>query len=161
MLNQAQEETVLAKTRELCQAILDQPPVAQACQQVTVFMDDPQARALYEDIMTRGQAMQEKQQGGATLAPLEISEFEGRRDQLLANPVARGFLDARELMHGLHHKINEHVSKMFELGRVPTAEDFESGCCGGGGGCGEHSHDDHDHGHEGHSHGEGGCGCKH
>ena len=182
MLNQAQEETVLAKARELCQAILDQPPVAQACQQVTAFMEDPQARTLYEGVVTRGQAMQEKQHAGQTLSPLEISEFEAQREQLLAHPVARGFLDARELMHGLHHKINAHVSKTFELGRVPTVEDFQSACCGGHGDecCGGegkghgHSHDHgHDHGDEccggeghghghGHGHGEGdGCGCKH
>ncbi len=151
MLNQAQEETVLAKTRELCQALLDQPPVAQACQQVTAFMADPQARALYEDIITRGQAMQEKQQSGQVSSPRELSEFETDRDQLLANPVARGFLDARELMHELHHKINAHVSKLFELGRVPTAEDFASACCGGRGDdcCGDEGHD------------EPGCGCRH
>ena len=153
MLNQAQEETVLAKTRELCQAILDQPPVAEACQRLAVFMEDPQARSLYEGVVTRGQAMQEKQQSGQVPSPLELSEFETDRDQLLANPVARGFLDAQELMHGLHHKINKHVSKLFELGRVPTAEDFESACCGGPGDdcCGD----------EGRGRGEPGCGCKH
>jgi cell fate (sporulation/competence/biofilm development) regulator YlbF (YheA/YmcA/DUF963 family) len=168
MLNQAQEETVLAKTRELCQAILDQPPVAEACQRLAVFMEDPQARSLYEGVVTRGQAMQEKQQAGQTLSPLEISEFEAQRDQLLAHPVARGFLDARELMHRLHHNINTHVSKTFELGRVPVAEDFATSCCGGHGDecCGGEGHS-HDHGHEhghGHSHGHSdgdGCGCKH
>jgi hypothetical protein len=98
------------------------------------------------------------------LSALEVSDFEAKRDELFANPVARGFMDARELMHQLHHKINAHVSKTFELGRVPTAADFEAECCGGHGGgcCGGENHDhDHDDDHK-HGHGQGGgCGCGH
>ena len=141
MLNPDQETAILAKTRELCETILRQPDVAAACRSVEAFMQDEPAQGLYQDLMGRGQALHEKQERGQPLADAEVQEFERRRDALTRNPVAKGFLDARELLHEIHHTVNDHVSKTFELGRVPEAADFESGCCGG--------------------HGGHGCGCSH
>jgi hypothetical protein len=54
---------------------------------------------------------------------------------LLNNPVARGFLDAQEAMHGIRETINSFVSKSLELGRLPEAGEMEGGC---GHGCGCH-----------------------
>ena len=137
-------------------------------QQIDAFMGDEMARSQYETVMHKGRALHEKQHQSLPLGGEEISDFETSRDALLANPVAKGFIDAQEELHGLRDTIQDYVAKTIELGRLPKAEDFEqSGCCGGngGGGCGcegeGHDHDhSHDHGH-GHEHGEGGCGCKH
>ena len=137
-------------------------------QQIDAFMGDEMARSQYETVMHKGRALHEKQHQSLPLSGEEISDFETSRDALLANPVAKGFIDAQEELHGLRDTIQDYVAKTIELGRLPKAEDFEqSGCCGGngGGGCGcegeGHDHDhSHDHGH-GHEHGEGGCGCKH
>jgi cell fate (sporulation/competence/biofilm development) regulator YlbF (YheA/YmcA/DUF963 family) len=152
----AQDPAVLKKTQELCQSILDQPTMQSMRQNITAFMGDETARSQYETVMRKGQALHEKQHQSLPLSGEEINDFESSRDTLLANPVAKGFLDAQEEMHHLRDSIQDYVSKTLELGRLPRAEDFEQGgCCGGGG----HSHDhDHDHGH---SHGGGGCGCKH
>jgi cell fate (sporulation/competence/biofilm development) regulator YlbF (YheA/YmcA/DUF963 family) len=157
----AQDPTVLQKTQDLCQTILNQPAMRSLRQQIDAFMGDETARSQYETVMRKGQALHEKQHQSLPLSGEEISDFESSRDQLMANPVARGFIDAQEEMHGLRDTIQDYVSKTIELGRLPAAEDFEkSGCCGGGS-CGDHDHAD-DHGHEhSHSHGGGGCGCKH
>jgi cell fate (sporulation/competence/biofilm development) regulator YlbF (YheA/YmcA/DUF963 family) len=130
MLNSDQETVILAKTRELCETILAQPDVAAACRIVETFMQNEPAQALYQDLMSRGQALHEKQERGLPLVDAEVQEFEQHRDALSQNPVAKGFLDARELLHDIHHTVNDHVSKAFELGRVPEEADFESGCCG-------------------------------
>jgi len=151
MLNPDQHTVILAKTRELCEIILRQPEVAAACRSLEAFQQDEPAQGLYQELMGRGQALHEKQERGLPLVDAEIQEFERQRDALVLNPVAKGFLDARELLHDIHHTVNDHVSKAFELGRVPEEADFESsGCCGGGGGHGE-----------GHGGGHGGCGCSH
>ena len=141
MLNTDQDSAILAKTRELCETILRQAEVTAACRSVETFMQDDAAQGLYQDLMSRGQALHDKQERGLTLADSEIKEFETKRDELTRNPVAKNFLDARELFHSIHHTVSDHVSKAFELGRVPEAGDFESGCCGG--------------------HGGHGCGCSH
>lgn len=149
-----QETIITQKTKELCQAILDQPELRAARQAIETFIGNDTAKAQYESLMAKGQALQQKQQRSQQLSPDEIAAFESDREALLNNPVAKGFLDAQQELHEVHESINQHVSKTLELGRLPTDEDFESGSCGHGCGCHSEEHDhDHDHGHShGHSH---------
>ena len=135
-----EETTVTQKTRELCQAILDEPGLLAARQNIDRFMADDRAKQQYEDLMAKGQALQEKQQHSQPLSNEEIAVFEKERDALMSNPVARDFLEAQEELHNVHKSVTQFVSKTLELGRVPTEADFESeGGCGSGCGCG-HSH---------------------
>ena len=132
---------VQAKTRELCEAILEHLESGGIKKRIDTFLADASARGQYESLMSKGQALQERQQNGQTLEPAEISAFESDRDALLKNPVASAFLDAQEEMHDLKHVVSKHVNKTIELGRVPAAEDLESSCGGHGhGGCGCHGH---------------------
>ena len=135
-----QDTLITEKTRELCQAILDQPDMVSARERIQNFISDDKAKKQYEGLMAKGQALQQKQQRSEQLSGDEISAFEKEREALLENPVARGFLEAQEEMHQVHQSINQFVSKTLELGRMPTEADFESeGRCGDGCGCG-HSH---------------------
>jgi len=120
---------ITQKTKELCQAILDQPELRTAQQRIQTFAADQGARAQYEGLMAKGQALQQKQKQSQPLS----------REALLNNPVARGFLDAQEELHHVHHTINQYVSKTLELGRLPTESDFEEECGHGSCGCG-HNH---------------------
>ena len=135
-----QDTLITEKTRELCQAILDQPDMVSARERIQNFIGDDKAKKQYEGLMAKGQALQQKQQRSEQLSGDEISAFEKEREAVLENPVARGFLEAQEEMHHVHQSINQYVSKTLELGRLPTEADFESeGGCGDGCGCG-HSH---------------------
>jgi len=137
-----QDSVITEKTRELCQAILDQPNLRSARQRIDSFVADDKARAQYEGLMAKGQALQQKQQRSQQLTGEEISAFEKDREALLNNPVARGFLEAQEELHHVHQSINQYVSKTLELGRIPTEADFEDehGSCGHDScGCG-HNH---------------------
>jgi cell fate (sporulation/competence/biofilm development) regulator YlbF (YheA/YmcA/DUF963 family) len=126
---------VETKTNELCQAILEQLQDGGVRQRIDTFLSNDSARGQYESLMTKGQALQEKQHNGETLDPDEISAFEKDRDAL---PVASGFLDAQEEMHDLQHSVQKIVAKTIELGRLPNADDLTEGSCGHG--CGCHSH---------------------
>jgi cell fate (sporulation/competence/biofilm development) regulator YlbF (YheA/YmcA/DUF963 family) len=141
MQTTTQDSPIIRKTRELCQTILDHPDLRSAQQRVQTFMADEKARAQYNGLMSKGQALQQKQQGAVPLNGEEISDFEKDRDALLNNPVARGFLDAQEELHQVHQSINQYVGKTLELGRIPTEADLDEGGggCGSGCGCG-HSH---------------------
>ena len=123
-------------TTELCEAILQEIQSGGIRQRIDTFLSDATARGAYESLMSRGQALQEKQHHGQPLDPTEIATFEKDRDALLANPVAAGFLDAQEEMHELQSTVKKMVGKTIELGRIPLAEDLaEGGSCGSGCGC--------------------------
>jgi cell fate (sporulation/competence/biofilm development) regulator YlbF (YheA/YmcA/DUF963 family) len=130
-----EETTVLRKTKELCQAILDEPNMQSIRQRIDAFMADERARGQYDDILSKGQALQQKQQAAQQLSSEEIDSFEKQREALLNNPVARGFLDAQEELHQFQETIHSYVNKTLELGRIPTAEDLGGGSCGSGCGC--------------------------
>jgi cell fate (sporulation/competence/biofilm development) regulator YlbF (YheA/YmcA/DUF963 family) len=126
---------VLDKTRELCETILTDSGVASMRQRIDTFLANDQARTQYETVMSKGQVLHEKQHKSLPLSGEEISEFEKSREALLANPVARGFLDAQEELNALQETIQKHVAKTLELGRLPKSDDFDGGSCGSGCGC--------------------------
>jgi cell fate (sporulation/competence/biofilm development) regulator YlbF (YheA/YmcA/DUF963 family) len=133
------EENVIGKkTKELCQAIVEQPEMSSIRGRIDAFMSNAVARGQYDTVTTKGQALQEKQSRSLPLDNAEIADFEKHREALLNNPVARGFLDAQEELHELQHSIQKYVSKTLELGRVPLAADMEESSCGHGCGCHDH-----------------------
>ena len=134
-----EETPVIQKTKELCQTILDQPNMQSIRQRIDAFMGDDKTRNAYDDLLSKGQALQQKQQTAQQLSNEEIAQFEQQRDALLKNPVARGFLDAQEELHGVQESIHHYVTKTLELGRMPTEEELNASCGHGGCGCG-HSH---------------------
>src|SRR6059036_3225312 len=94
-----EETPLILKTRELCQAILDQPDMLSIRERIDSFMADEKTRSQYDSLMVKGQALQQKQQMSLPLTGEEISDFEQHREALLTNPVAKGFLDAQEELH--------------------------------------------------------------
>ncbi len=99
-------------------------------------MGDEKTRAQYDGVVSKGQALQQKQQNMQNLSGEEIADFEQQRDALLQNPVARGFLDAQEELHEVQQSIHHYVKKTLELGRLPSPEEAESHCGHGECGCG-------------------------
>ena len=129
-----------AKTNELCEAILEQLQTAGIRKRIDTFLANDGARTQYEALMSKGQALQEKQHHGQTLDAAEIAAFESDREALLKNPVATSFLDAQEEMHEIEKSVKRTVSKTIELGRIPLADELAEGSCGHGCGCHGHSH---------------------
>lgn len=123
------------KTQELCETLLAAPEMISIRKRMDTFMADTAARGQYDSLMAKGQALQEKQHHGQQLDSAEIADFEKNRELLLANPIARSFLDAQEELQTIQGSIQKHVAKTLELGRLPKAEDLEEGSCGSGCGC--------------------------
>ncbi len=130
------QSAITQKTLELCQTILDQPNFRSIRQRIDAFMTDEKSRAQYDGLVSKGQALQQKQQNSQPLSGEEVADFEKDRDELLRNPVARGFIDAQEELHEVKHSVHQLVNKTLELGRIPTEDDLNEGC--GHGGCGCH-----------------------
>jgi len=130
-----EQNAVVEKTRELCQTILDTPEFQHTRRAVESFMSNEEAKTQYESLASKGEYLQHKQQQGLPLDGAEINDYEALRTAFLGNPIARGFLDAQQAMHKMQETVGQYVTKTFELGRVPNAEDFDSGDCGPSCGC--------------------------
>jgi cell fate (sporulation/competence/biofilm development) regulator YlbF (YheA/YmcA/DUF963 family) len=135
MQTTTEQNAVIEKTRELCQAILDDPQFQSMRRNIETFMSNASAQGQYQSLSEKGEYLQHKQQQGVQLTPEEISAFERDREAFLGNPVAAGFLDAQQTMHKMQETVGQYVAKTFELGRVPEAEDFAAGDCGPSCGC--------------------------
>src|SRR6059058_5171855 len=133
MSTQVADTEIAHKTRELCQAIVDQPEFESIRKRVDAFMADDTAKAQYQTVMEKGEMLQHKQQMGQPLTQDEIGDFDKNRDALINNPIARDFMDAQQAMQKMQDSVGQYVAKTFELGRPPSEEDFHG--CGSGCGC--------------------------
>lgn len=130
-----EDSVIVQKTRELCQAILDEPEFGAIRNQIDTFLENEEAKNQYQLLSERGEYLQHKQQQGAALNDDEVAEYETQREAFINNPIARGFLTAQEELNKVQQSVTEYVAKTFELGRVPSSEDLNSGSCGSGCGC--------------------------
>jgi cell fate (sporulation/competence/biofilm development) regulator YlbF (YheA/YmcA/DUF963 family) len=126
---------VQQKTVELCQAILDQPDFQSIRKRIDDFQANDQAQSLYRILNEKREHLEGKQQNGQSLTSEEIADFEKQRDEFLANSVAMAFMDAQQEIHQVRSSISKYVSRTFELGRLPKAEDMKCESCGNKHGC--------------------------
>jgi cell fate (sporulation/competence/biofilm development) regulator YlbF (YheA/YmcA/DUF963 family) len=131
----AQESAVSAKTRELCETILQDPGYMGLRNRIETFLADDRAKELYRNLAEKGEHLNHKQQQGVRLSPEEIKDYETERDSMFANSVAAGFVEAQQEMQKMQETVNQYISKTLELGRVPTDEEMDGGGCGSGCGC--------------------------
>ena len=128
-------EPITERTRDLCRSVLDQPAFQAIRASVDAFLADESAQDLYQSVSEKGSVLQQRQQMGMPVDAGAIAEFERERETLLGNPVAQAFLDAQQAMHEVQQSVQRYLSKTFELGRMPEADDLDHGSCGHGCGC--------------------------
>ena len=124
---------VLAKTLELCETIVSQPAFVAMKNQIDTFLADEDAKALYRTVAEKSEYLHHKQHQGASLGEAELAEYEQHREALMQNAVAMAFLEAQESLRQVQDTVTKYVTKTLELGRVASAEDFQS--CGAGCSC--------------------------
>ncbi len=141
---------VMVKTRDLCAAIASDSHFLGLTQKLEDFFNNDAARLQYQNVNQLGEELHHKQYSGIELTSREIRDFEEARDALLANDVARSYLEAQRELETLQKSVSKYLSLTIQLGHVPTADEIAAassgGCCGGGcgsggGGCGSGSCD--------------------
>ena len=141
-LDQATETPVIEKTKELCNVLVNQASFKELQAQIQDFMDSSEVQEMYQGLGDKQGILQQKQEAGMPLTDEEIADFNQDREAVLANPVAKGFIDSQQSMKDLQKTLTAYLSLTFELGRCPTADEVDEsqnasgGCCGGGGGGG-------------------------
>ena len=126
--------SLLPKLHELCATLVVQPEFISIRGRIECFGQDPLAREQLAALNEQSGLLQQKQEAGMPIDDAEIAGFESLRAGFLANPVANDFIAAQQEMQELRDMITNHVSKTFELGRVPKPSDV-AGSCGPGCGC--------------------------
>jgi len=137
MTSLEQDNLVLRKTRELCESFLEQPEFHAIRKKVNTFMEDSDAKEDYEALLEKQEYLNHKQHQGVALSQQEVDEFDLHRKRVLGNPLAKEFLDAQQEVHKIQEWVSRYVAKTFEIGKVPSDDDFKDGCCGDTG-CGCH-----------------------
>jgi len=135
ILIQQEETPVIRKTKELCQAILDQPAYQEMKRTIQAFLADTKMREQYQRLCDLQDQLHEKHESGHTITDDEVAQFEREETEFLSNSVAQGFIDAQRAMHKNEQTVSAYVRKTFELGRLPTDDDFSGGGCGPSCGC--------------------------
>jgi cell fate (sporulation/competence/biofilm development) regulator YlbF (YheA/YmcA/DUF963 family) len=130
-----EDSLIVRKTRELCQSILDHPEFQSLRKDIDTFMSNDNAKQDYESLVEKGEELNHKQHQGVRLTQDEISAYETHRDRVVNNPVAASFIRAQQEVHGIQESVNKFLSKTFELGHVPSADELDGGGCGHGCGC--------------------------
>jgi cell fate (sporulation/competence/biofilm development) regulator YlbF (YheA/YmcA/DUF963 family) len=131
----AEDSSIIQKTRELCQSILDHPDFQNVRKNIDAFMADDKAKQEYQSLVERSEELNHKQHQGVNLSDQEINDFQSQRERVVNNPLAANFIRAQQEVHGIQESVNKYLSKTLELGRVPTDQDMEDGSCGSGCGC--------------------------
>ena len=135
MVSTTEDSIIIQKTKELCQAILEQETYRSVREDIDLFLNNDAAQAQYRRVVEQGSQLQQKQEANLPMTGDEITAFETERESLLQNPVAKRFLEAQDALTKVQSSVNEYISKTLELGRVPTSEDLDQGSCGHGCGC--------------------------
>jgi cell fate (sporulation/competence/biofilm development) regulator YlbF (YheA/YmcA/DUF963 family) len=133
-------EEIKVKVEELCQLIIDQPVFPELRAMINDFFVNEEAKFLYNDVMEKQRALQQKQQQGFELSREDINVFDEAREKIYLHPVSRDFLYASQELDKVQDLVIKYVLKTIELERIPTEEDLqEEGCgCGGSCDCGGH-----------------------
>jgi cell fate (sporulation/competence/biofilm development) regulator YlbF (YheA/YmcA/DUF963 family) len=128
------EADYMAKAKELCQSLLEDPNLKEVFSSIDRFMEDDEAKGLFSEMQTKGESLQMKQQSGVELTAGEVEEYNKIREKMLENDTANAFVQAQESIQSVHQTLGNWVSLVFENGRMPTDEEF-AGHCGPGCGC--------------------------
>src|SRR5260221_14785206 len=81
-----EESVLVAKTKELCQTILDQPEYHSLRRRIDTFLSNDEAKTEYQTLSEKGEYLHHKQHQGLALTDAEIKEFEVLREKFFKNP---------------------------------------------------------------------------
>lgn len=134
---QSGETPVVQKTKELCRLIIDQPAYQEMRETIKSFIGNAELVTQYKTLCEQQETLHAKYETGQDVGEEELAQFETLENAFLENPLAQSFIEVQQKMHKIEKTVTEYIHKTFELGRVPTESDFDSGSCGPSCGCHE------------------------
>lgn len=136
-MNEQSIQEVENRTLDLCRAIVSLPEFEGLFAKLSAFESDDAIGLQYQSLNQLAHLLQERQHAGLPVSDSEAEQFESLRQAFLGKTVAQDFLVAQEHVQKIQSTVFRLLTKTFEVGRVPVAEDFFGECCSSSGcGCG-------------------------
>ena len=145
-------------TRALADAFAQSQKVISARARVGLFYQNAEATDLFRKVNEYGEELREKHLAGMPPSEDEIAKFDKLRQDVIDNPLCKGFLEARQELDTLLSTVNQYLCLAIDKGCAPTDEEVAasmseqmSACsCGGhcGGNCDSCDGSCHEEGHE-------------
>lgn len=129
------------KARDFCEFVVGHEVYQEAWKDIEAFLEDEEAKQAYQAWQEKGAALHHREHHGVEPTEGEVEELQRLKDAVMAHPIAASFLHAEGQMNRIFSTFTKMLQKTLQSGRVPSAEELESGCCGGHGnhgGCGCH-----------------------
>lgn len=179
MANTSLTPELSALAINLASAFAQSQKVVSAKARIGLFYQNQEATDLFRKVSEFGESLREKSMAGMQPSEEEIAKFDEMRQNVVANPLCSGFLEARQEIDEMLATVNQYLCMAVEHGCAPTDEEvaaamsqqMQACSCGGhhcSGDCDDCDHEDckgehhccHE-GEEGHQccHGHGGEGC--
>ena len=162
MANTSLSPEVAKLAMELASAFAQSQKVVSAKARIGLFYQNPAATDLVRKVSEYGETLRNKHMEGMPPSENEIAEFDKLRQDVVNNPLCKGFLEARQELDEMLAVVNQYMVMAIEKGVAPTDEEVAdamtqqmSSCsCGGhcGGDCGDCDNDSCDHHHAGEEH---------
>lgn len=178
MANTSLTPELSALAINLASAFAKSQKVVSAKARIGLFYQNPEATDLFRKVSEYGESLREKSMSGMEPSQEEIAKFDEMRQNVVDNPLCKGFLEARQEIDELLATVNQYLCLAVEHGTAPTDEEVAASmqrmmqatteghhcCCGGdcdgdcecGGDCGKDC-DCHKDGGDGEHHC---CHCK-
>ena len=157
MANTSLSPEVAKLAMELASAFAQSQKVVSAKARIGLFYQNPAATDLFRKVSEYGETLRNKHMEGMPPSESEIAEFDKLRQDVVNNPLCKGFLEARQELDEMLAVVNQYMVMAIEKGTAPTDEEVAdamtqqmSSCsCGGhcGGDCGDCDNDSCDHHH--------------
>lgn len=157
MANTSLSPEVAKLAMELASAFAQSQKVVSAKARIGLFYQNPAATNLFRKVSEYGETLRNKHMEGMPPSESEIAEFDKLRQDVVNNPLCKGFLEARQELDEMLSVVNQYMVMAIEKGTAPTDEEVAeamtqqmSSCsCGGhcGGDCNDCDNDSCDHHH--------------
>ncbi len=159
-------EDVLEATTKLCAVLAQSPVIIASKARIGLFFQDQKATELFRKVTAYGEELRSKHLAGMPPTEEEIAQFDQLRQNVVDNPLARDFLEARQTIDDMLVTINQFMSMAIDKGKAPTLEEVAAAAAAAASSncsCGGHCHGDGECHCDGECCGEGNCDgeCKH
>ena len=110
-------------TRALAEAFAGSQRVVSARARIGLFYQNAEATDLFRKVNEYGEELRNKHLAGMPPSEQEIAKFDKLRQDVVDNPLCKGFLEARQELDSLLSTVNQYLCLAIDKGSAPTDEE--------------------------------------
>ena len=141
MANTSLTPDLVAAVSELASVFAQSQKVVSAKARIGLFYQSPEASDLFRKVSEYGEELRNKHMAGMAPSEEELAKFDQMRQDVVANPLCSGFLEARQQLEELLSTVNQYLCLAIDKGAAPSDEEVaaamnqQMSACSCGGGC--------------------------